>query len=143
MPALPFPTPTLLLYSIPIAAFLIYAPLGVVAAERAKLGVDALRTPRAVTEKLPAYAQRAFWAHQNGFESFMVFAAAALMAYVTGVESSAAGWAAVLYVIARGIYPVFYIANILIGRSLMFGIASFSVLTLFLQSLATLKSGIG
>lgn len=139
MPVLPFPTPTILLYCVAIAAFLVYLPLTVVAAARAKIGIEAFQTPRAMTDKLPPYAKRAFWAHQNGFESFMLFAAAALMAYVVGVQSATAGWAAILYVVARTLYPFFYISNILLGRSLMFALATFSTLTLFAQSLSTLK----
>jgi uncharacterized MAPEG superfamily protein len=139
MPALPFSTSTILLYCVAIAAFLVYLPLPIVAAERAKLGIEAFQTPRAMTDKLPLYARRAFWAHQNGFESFLLFAVAALMAYVVGVQSAIAGWAAILYVVARTLYPFFYISNILPGRSLMFALASFGTLTLFVQSLSTLK----
>jgi uncharacterized MAPEG superfamily protein len=69
-------------------------------------------------------AQRATWAHQNSFEAFMIFAAAALMAYVTGQNSSLATGAAIAFVIARSLYSVFYILNIPVGRSLMFGIGS-------------------
>jgi len=139
LPALPFPSSTIILYCVAIAAFLAYAPLAVVGAARAKIGLEAFKTPRAFTEKLPPHAKRAFWAHQNGFESFMVFSAAALMAYVVGVQNPIVGWAGILYVVARALYPVFYVANILPGRSLMFGLSSLATLTLFVQSLSSLN----
>jgi uncharacterized MAPEG superfamily protein len=69
----------------------------------------------------------------------MVFAAAALMAYVTGVTSPQGGNAAIIFIIARLLYSIFYIANIPLLRSLMFGVASFSSGTLFYLSLMQIK----
>ena len=59
------------LYSIAAAAVLIYLPFLVVAYARARIGYEMFSTPRAMFEKLPPYAQRATWAHQNTFEAFM------------------------------------------------------------------------
>jgi uncharacterized MAPEG superfamily protein len=139
--ALPFSVPMILLGSIVLASVLVYLPLGVVAYGRTKIGMEAIATPRAVVDKLPPAAQRATWAHQNGFESFSVYTAAALMAYVTGVQSVSAGWAAIAYLIARTLYPVFYIANVPIGRSLCFGVASTSIISLFWASLKQASGG--
>lgn len=140
LPALPFPTPTILLYSIVIAVGLIYLPFLVVVYARLQIGFQALATPRAVFDKLPPLAQRATWAHQNAFETFPIFAAAALMGYVTGLQSSTAAWAAITFVIARALYPVFYILNIVAGRSLMFASGMLSTATLFVLSLLQLRS---
>jgi uncharacterized MAPEG superfamily protein len=126
--------PTVLLYSIVIAAILIYVPFLIVGYGRMQAGYDT-NAPRAMFDKLPPYAQRATWAHQNAFESFMIYASAATMAYVTGVDSKWALGAASAYIVARLLYPVFYIANIPILRSLMFGIGSLSITTLFILSL--------
>lgn len=82
------------LYSIAAAAVLIYVPFFLVAYARMRMGYETFSTPRAMFDKLPPYAQPATWAHQNTFEAFMIFAAAALMAYVTGVNSSTATGAA-------------------------------------------------
>jgi len=124
-----------LLYSIAIAAVLIYVPFGVVAYARAKGGMEYLQAPRAMVDKLPDYAKRATWAHQNSLEAFSIYTAAALMAYVTGVSSSWAMGAAIAFMVARLFYSVFYILNIPIARSLMFGIGSISSLTLIVLSL--------
>ena len=123
-----------LLYCIAAAAVLIYLPFLVVGYARMSVGYDT-KAPRAMFDKLPAYAQRATWAHQNSFETFMLFAAAALMAYITGQNSSLAIGAAIAFVIARSLYSVFYILNIPIGRSLMFAIGSLSTTILFVLSL--------
>ncbi|MEH2289689.1 MAPEG family protein [Nostoc sp.] len=123
------------LYSIAAAAFLIYVPFLVVAYARTRLGPEMFSTPRALFDKLPPYAQRATWAHENTFEAFMVFAAAALMAYVTGVNSTKAQVAAIAFVVARLLYSIFYILNIPLLRSLMFAIGIFSCITLFFLSI--------
>lgn len=129
----------ILLYCIAAAAVLIYLPFLVVGYARMSVGYDT-RAPRAMFDKLPPYGQRATWAHQNSFEAFMIFAAAALMAYVTGQNSSLATGAAIAFVIARSLYSVFYILNIPVGRSLMFGIGSLSTTILFVLSLLSASS---
>ncbi|MBW4522154.1 MAG: MAPEG family protein [Scytolyngbya sp. HA4215-MV1] len=139
MPPLPFPVPTILLDSIAAAATLIYFPFLIVAFGRTQVGYST-SAPRAVFDKLPAFAQRATWAHQNSFETFMGFAAAALTAYVTEIDSTLAGWAAIAFVTARFFYSVFYITNIPLGRSLMFGIGTLSTVTLFVLSLSKVHS---
>ncbi|MEH1874087.1 MAPEG family protein [Nostoc sp.] len=123
------------LYSIAAAAVLIYVPFLLVAYGRVRMGYETFSTPRAMFDKLPPYAQRATWAHQNTFEAFMVFAAAALMAYVTGVNSFTAQVAAIAFVVARLLYSIFYILNIPLLRSLMFAIGILSSGTLFFLSI--------
>lgn len=134
-----YSVPALLLYCIVAAAVLIYAPFLVVAYGRVQVGYD-VAAPRALFDKLPAYAQRATWAHQNSFESFMVFTAAALMAYITEVDTAWAGNAAIAYVVARLFYSIFYILNIPVLRSLMFGIGSAGTVTLMILSLQQVSS---
>lgn len=124
----------ILLYSIVGAVILVYLPFLLVGFARLQTGYDS-SAPRAMLDKLPPYAQRATWAHQNGFEALSIYAAAALMAYVTGVDSDWATIAAITFLIARLLYPVFYILNIPIMRSLMFAIGSLAGWTLFALSL--------
>lgn len=124
----------ILLYCIVAAAALIYLPFLVVASGRVQVGYD-LSAPRAMFDKLPPYAQRATWAHQNSFEAFMIFTAAALMAYVTGQHSSLAVGAAIAFLIARTLYSVFYILDIPFARSFMYAIGSACSATLFVLSL--------
>lgn len=124
----------ILLYSILAAFILIYIPFMVVGYARLQIGYDT-SAPREMFDRLPAYAKRASWAHQNAFETYMPFAASAILAYVTGVNSNLAAGAAIAFVVARSLYPVFYISNIPIARSLMFGIGSLSTVTLFVLSI--------
>ena len=125
--------PGALLLSIAIAALLIYFPFLAVGYARFQVGYDR-SAPRSMLDKLPPYAKRATWAHQNAFESFMIFAPAALMAYVTGQDSVLAFGAAIAYLIARLFYPVFYILDIPALRSLMYGVGSLGITLLFVLS---------
>ncbi len=125
--------PGFLLLSIALAAVLVYVPFFAVGYARLKVGYDK-SAPRSMLAKLPPYAQRATWAHENAFESMILFAPAALMAYVTQQQSSVALGAAVVYLAARALYPVFYIANVPTLRSLMFGLANLGTFTLYFLS---------
>jgi uncharacterized MAPEG superfamily protein len=62
------------------------------------------------------------------------------MAYVTGVDSPLAAIAAIAFVVARSLYSVFYILNVPIARSLMFGVGTLSSGTLFALSLLSANS---
>ena len=131
----------ILLYAIAAAFVLVYLPFLVVAYERVRVGSEALRAPRsaAVIDKLPPHAQRATWAHQNSFESFTLFTAAALMAYVTQQNSVVAIGAAIAYLVARLLFSVFYILDVSLGRSLMFAIGSVCIITLMGASLVSVS----
>ena len=124
----------ILLGSIVGAVILAYAPFLVVAWGRFQIGYDPAR-PRAMFDKLPDYAQRATWAHQNSFEALTIYGLAALMAYATGVDSDWAKIAGIAFLVARLFYSVFYIANIALLRSLMFAIGSLAGWTLFALSI--------
>ncbi len=125
--------PGFLLVSIGLAALLVYLPFFAVGYGRFTVGYDQA-APRAMLSKLPPYAQRATWAHENAFESIVLYAPAALMAYVTQQDSGLALGAAIAYLIARTLYPVAYILNLPIGRSLMFAVANLSTFTLYFLS---------
>jgi uncharacterized MAPEG superfamily protein len=131
-------TSAILLDAIALAAALIYFPFLVVGFARAQVGYDT-QAPRAMFDKLPPYAQRATWAHQNAFETFMPFAAAALIAYVTGQTSQLVAGSAIAFVVARLFYPIFYILNVPLARSLMFGIGSISTVILLTISLLSIN----
>ena len=133
-----FSVSAVLLYSIVGAVILTYAPFLVVGFARFQIGYEQ-SAPRAMFDKLPDYAKRATWAHQNCFEALTIFSAAALMAYVTGVESNWALWAAVAFLVSRLFYSVFYILNIPLLRSLMFAVGSISGYILFGLSLIAIS----
>jgi uncharacterized MAPEG superfamily protein len=128
------PTTTVLMGAIGLAAALIYLPYILVAVGRFQVGFD-MGAPRASFDKLPDYAKRANWAHQNSFETFITFAAAALMAYITKQDSAYVANLAIAFVGSRFLFSVFYIINFPLGRSLMFGIGSFATASLMIMSI--------
>lgn len=130
------PASTVFLYCIAAATILVYLPFLVVAYARLRVGYD-MAAPRTMFDKLPPYAQRATWAHQNSWEAFMIFTAASLMAYVTAQNSAVAVGAAIAFVVARLLYSVFYILNVPLARSLMFAIGTICSGTLIVLSIST------
>lgn len=128
---------SVLLIAIAVAVVWIYLPYIVVVYARVQVGFskEMLAAPRATLDQIPDYGRRAMWAHQNTLEAFPIFAAAALMAYVTQVTSPVAGWAAIVWMVARLLYPVFYILNIPPLRAAMFATGSICSFTLIGLSL--------
>jgi uncharacterized MAPEG superfamily protein len=131
-----FSTSTILLGSIAVAAALVYFPYLIVAITRFQVGFD-ISAPRATFDKLPDYGKRANWAHQNSWEAFMLYSAAALMAYTTHQDSQTVINCAIGFTIARLLYSIFYIVNIPLGRSLMFGVGSVAIFTLMSMSITS------
>lgn len=127
------PMPASLLCCVAVSAVLVYAPFLLVGVARLQLGYDQ-SAPRAMFDKLPPYAKRATWAHQNCFEAFTLFAPAAIMAYVTSQGSGLALGLAIAHVTARLFYSVFYILNIPLLRSLMFAVGGLGTFTLYFLS---------
>jgi len=139
MSLLKLPPSSIFLYCIVLGAILVYVPFLVVAYGRVKVGYD-FAAPRTMFEKLPDYAKRATWAHQNSFETFILFAPASFMAYITEQDSVLAIGASVAFVIGRFFYSIFYILDVPIGRSLMFAISSSGTAILFILSLISVNN---
>jgi uncharacterized MAPEG superfamily protein len=92
-------------------------------------------------DRVPPYARRATWAHENSFEAFAIFAPAALMAYVTGLDGPAATIAAVLHPITRFLFQIFYIADRPRLRGAMYVTGSLCSATLIGLSLIRVRAG--
>ncbi|MEO0770347.1 MAG: MAPEG family protein [Cyanobacteria bacterium J06649_4] len=122
-----------LLCSIVAAAALIYFPYLAVAAGRFQVGYE-MGAPRGMFDKLPDYAQRATWAHENSWESFTLYAPATIMAFVSGVPAEQVLGSVVIYLITRVTYSLFYILNVPILRSLSWAFSISSIVSLFVAS---------
>ncbi|MEM9947708.1 MAG: MAPEG family protein [Cyanobacteria bacterium P01_D01_bin.36] len=131
---LPFVSPAnVLLCSIVVAAALIYFPYLAVAVGRFQVGYE-MGAPRGMFDKLPEYAQRATWAHENSWESFALYAPAALMGFVSNLPAEQVVGSAVIYLAARVSYSLFYILNVPILRSLSWAISISSIVSLYIAS---------
>jgi len=129
------PPEQVILYGIAIAAGLIYVPFFAVAYARVTIGMD-YSAPRAMFDKLPAYAQRATWAHQNSFEVFSLFAASALMVLASGKSSESTTVLILGFLASRLAFSFFYIINVPILRSLMWAVSMVVIASLMKASLS-------
>lgn len=103
-----------------------------VAAAREGGGYDN-RNPREQQARLTGWGARARAVHLNQIESFPLFAAGVLVATTAAPRVPAIDCLALVYIVARLIYPVLYLKDIAAGRSLVW-------MAGFLASLALLAS---
>jgi uncharacterized MAPEG superfamily protein len=124
-----------LLLSIAIAAILVYVPYGVTAYGRFQVGFDP-SAPRALFDKLPDYAKRATWAHQNSWEVFILFSTAALMVYATGKADAGTTTTALVFLVSRLLFSIFYIVNLPWLRSPAWLVSMICVASLMSKSIS-------
>ena len=90
--------------------------------------------PRDWLEALEGWHKRAYWAHQNSFEAFPSFAAAVIVAMMTGVRGSWIDALALVFVAARIGYITAYVADRPTVRTLMWSIATMAWIALFIAA---------
>ena len=79
-------------------------------------------------------SNRAHAAHLNGFESFPAFVAGVLMAQLAGVTPATINLLAIVFVIARVLHGVFYVANVQALRSLVWLVGFASAIALIVMA---------
>ena len=87
--------------------------------------------PRAQAKQLEGIAARAYAAQQNAWEALAIFTAAVVVAHLAAADPGASATAALVFVLARVLHAIAYIANQATLRSISFAIGLFSCLTLF------------
>jgi len=95
-----------------------------VAYAMAKLGGYNNNHPREQQSKLTGFGARALAAHQNAFESVILFAPAVILALVTGNTHQTVLILAIVHIVSRVLYNIFYLLNIGLLRSIVWGIAT-------------------
>ena len=106
-----------------------------VAMGRSKGGYDN-RHPRDQQAALQGWGRRALGAHQNAFEAFAPFAAAVIIAHLAGADPLWSARLALIFIAARLLYTVLYIADRASLRSSVWMIGTLSTAGLFLLALA-------
>ena len=101
---------TIALYCVFIAAILPYLVVQYAKWSR-EYRTEGNRAPRRFAEGLSGKKQRAYWAHQNGFEAFPAFAAVVIIAHVVGRAGATIDALAVTFIAARVLYSLFYILD--------------------------------
>lgn len=122
-----------LIWCLFIATLLPFLAKGPVAYAMNKLGGYNNNHPREQQSKLTGFGARALAAHQNAFESLIIFAPAILLAIATHHTGSNIVILAVVHVCARILYNVLYLANIDKVRSLVWGVGTLSSFTIIWQ----------
>lgn len=93
------------------------------------------KLPRLQSAKLEGAGARAVAAQQNAWEALQVFTAAVFVAHASGVADAAnAALAAQLFIVARVLHAVFYLADKDILRSLAFLVSFGSSIWLFVMA---------
>lgn len=114
----------LLLWSLLAAIVLVFVPRVMVIVAILKGGERFDNShPRAQQARLEGLGARANAAHQNAFEALILYAPAALAAFVTGVPGGTAAVLAGVFILARLLYTVLYLADLPTARSLVWGVA--------------------
>jgi uncharacterized MAPEG superfamily protein len=124
---------TTLIWCLFIATLLPYLAKGPVAYAMSKIGGYNNNHPREQQSKLTGFGARALAAHQNAFESLIIFAPAVLLAITTHHTETNVVLLAVLHVCARVLYNVLYVANIDKLRSLVWAVATLSSFAIIWQ----------
>jgi uncharacterized MAPEG superfamily protein len=115
-----------------VAGLLPYVWVGVAARERGRqFGSTDNKLPRAQELALKGVGARAMGAHNNAFEALPFFAAAVIIAHLTGADKDWSADLALLFVAARIAHGILYLADLDILRSLSFGVAQLCTIGLF------------
>ena len=102
---------TILVWCLFSAALLPYLAKAPLAIAMNKLDGYDNNHPRSQQAKLSGFGARALAAHQNAFESLMIFAPAVLLAISTNTITDTVTLLAIIHVIARVAYNVLYLLN--------------------------------
>ena len=89
------------------------------------------KTPRKQSAALEGVGARAVAAQQNAWEALAVFTAAVAVAHMAGADAGASATASLVFVAARILHPIFYVANLDALRSLSFVVGFGACIGLF------------
>ena len=88
-------------------------------------------SPREFLEKQEGFRKRAHWAQLNSFEAFPMFAAAVIIAHLTGAEQDYINTLAITFIGIRIVYGAMYLANLAALRTLVWSAGLACVIALF------------
>jgi len=108
---------TILVWCLFIAAILPYLAKAPVAYAMNKLSGYDNNHPREQQSKLTGFGARALAAHQNAFESLIIFAVAVLCALATNTITESVVTLGIVHIVARITYNILYLMNIGILRT--------------------------
>lgn len=102
-------------------------------ARHKELGSADNKNPRQQYAQSTGLAARVFAAQQNAWEGLILFTAALVAAFVSGVPQEQLATVSIVFVVARVLHAVFYMADRDILRSLSYLVALGSVICIFIM----------
>ncbi len=91
--------------------------------------------PREQQARLVGFGARAVAAHQNSFESLLIFAIAILVALLTQTTTPLVQNLAAVYLVSRVVYTLLYLGNLGTLRSLVWAVGLVCSLTILCSSI--------
>lgn len=98
-----------------------------------ELGKADNKNPRQQYAQATGVVSRAFAAQQNAWEALILLAAALLAASIAGVPQADLATVAIVFVVARVLHAVFYLADKDMLRSLAYLVALVSIIYIFVM----------
>jgi len=89
-----------------------------------------LHYPRLQDQKLEGLPARLVAAQANAWESLIFYSAILLALHLKQTDLNTVATPAIIFAISRLLHPLFYIANIAVVRSMVFGIGFLSALSM-------------
>jgi len=111
----------------------VYAGKLPVAMAMQKAGGYDNRHPRTQEAALTGWGARSLAAHLNGFETFAPFAAAVLVAHISGAPIGFVDTLSIVFVASRVVYVGLYVADLAALRSTVWSIGWIVTLVLFIS----------
>tara|TARA_Y100001968_G_C19178384_1_gene629130 strand:+ start:291 stop:695 length:405 start_codon:yes stop_codon:yes gene_type:complete len=105
---------------------------------KAGYSIENMSAPRALFDELPDFGKRAFWCHQNCWESISIHAPACLLCLITAPDSNLSLLAAWMHPVLRCLYIGAYVFNIPIARGLIWASGVFTTLVLYEEGITQL-----
>ena len=115
---------TILIICLFIALLLPILAKAPVAFAMSKLGGYNNNHPREQQQKLTGFGARALAAHQNAFESLILFTPAIILAIATNNTEMSVCMLAIIHVLSRVLYNLFYLVDWHLLRSIVWAIAT-------------------
>lgn len=95
------------------------------------------KTPRVTMANYHGWCARSNWAQANAHETFPFFAAAVILAMVTGVDTAIINTWAITFVVLRFIYGACYIFDKDSLRSMVWVLAALATIRLYVAAMTT------
>jgi uncharacterized MAPEG superfamily protein len=115
---------TILIICLFIALLLPILAKAPVAFAMSKLGGYNNNHPREQQQKLTGFGARALAAHQNAFESLILFTPAIILAIATNNTEMSVCMLAIIHVVSRVLYNLFYLVDWHLLRSIVWAVAT-------------------